>query len=153
MTDYQEKKDFVDNVEPDVKIDFEALEKELDNSDWSRGWEQGRVDTIKAMQDNLLPRNDLVLRSAEIIVKIMMKKFGDVFGRVFAGFNGHYDEPAVLLCIKDGANCRRGDVIMYGVELSSEFEASGLVPLRVLATRLGTTDFETVANDFQFERK
>ncbi len=137
----------------DVKIDIEALEKELDNSDWSRGWEQGRIDAIKAMRDNYLPRNDLVLRSAEIIVKMMSKKFGDVFGRIFAGFNGNYDEPAVLFCIKDGSACRRGDVITYGVDLLPCFEASGLIPLRVLATKQKTTDFETVANDFQFERK
>ncbi len=137
----------------EVKIDIEALEKELDNSDWSRGWEQGRIDAIKAMQDNLLPRNDLVLRSAEIIVKMMKKKFGDVFGRVFAGFNGNYDEPAVLLCLKDGASCKRGDVITYGVDILPGFESSGLIPLRVLATRQKSTDFETVASDFQFERK
>ena len=87
-----QEKNILSDTDSEVKIDFDALERELDNSDWSRGWEQGRIDALKAMQNNFLPRNDLVLRSAEIITKIMIAHFGNVFSRVFAGFNGHYDD-------------------------------------------------------------
>ena len=106
----------VENPVSDVSLDIESLEKELNNSDWSRGWEQGRIDMMKQMKENFLPRNDQVLRSAEIVVNIMKKKFGDVFGRIFAGFNGHFDEPAVLLCLKEGADCKRIDVVSFGVD-------------------------------------
>lgn len=147
-----QEKNTLPEVDSDVKIDFDALEKELDNSDWSRGWEQGRIDAIKAMQENFLPRNDLVLRSAEIITKIMIAHFGDVFSRVFAGFNGHYDEPAILLCMNDDAQCSRGDVIWFGVKLQPLFSEQNLVPLRVLVTKSSSTDFDTVAKDFSFER-
>lgn len=143
----------VENPVSDVSLDIESLEKELNNSDWSRGWEQGRIDMMKQMKENFLPRNDQVLRSAEIVVNIMKKKFGDVFGRIFAGFNGHFDEPAVLLCLKEGADCKRIDVVSFGVDVSLEMSEHGLVPLHVMATRSESTDFDSVVKDFQFERK
>lgn len=143
----------VENPVSDVSLDIESLEKELNNSDWSRGWEQGRIDMMKQMKENFLPRNDRVLRSAEIVVNIKKKKFGDVFGRIFAGFNGHFDEPAVLLCLKEGADCKRIDVVSFGVDVSPEMSEHGLVLLHVMATRSESTDFDSVVRDFQFERK
>lgn len=145
--------DVMENVESGVKLDISALENELNTSDWARGWEQGRIDALKAIREDLLPSNDRVLRSAELVSRIMTQRFGNVFARIFAGFNSHYDEPAVLLCMNENAKCTRGDVIMFGVELQPLFSQSGLVPLRVLVTKMSSTDFGTVANDFQFERK
>lgn len=143
---------YVDD-ESSTKIDIEKLERELNESDWSRGWEQGRFDLLKAVRENVLPRNDNILRSAEIVVKLMQKRFGDAFGRIFAGFNGYYDEPSLLLCLKNGANCARGDVVEYGVELIPFFMECELEPLRILVTKQNSTDFDTVVKDFQFERK
>lgn len=142
-----------EKVRSEVNLDVKSFDEELFASDWARGWQQGRNDTMQNMQDNFLPRNDQVLRSAEIVVKLMVKKFGDVFGRIFAGFNSHYDEPAILLCLKDGVGCKRMDVVSYGVDVQPEFQDSGLIPLRVLVTRQNSTDFDTVAKEFQFERK
>lgn len=143
---------YVDD-ESSTKIDIEKLERELNESDWSRGWEQGRFDMLKAVRENVLPRNDNILRSAEIVVKLMQKRFGDAFGRIFAGFNGYYDEPSLLLCLKNGTNCARGDVVEYGVELIPFFMECELEPLRILVTKQNSTDFDTVVKDFQFERK
>ena len=135
-----------------VPLDIEALEKEINSTDWVLGWEKGRDDTLRAIRDYMLPANERVLKSAEIIYKLMVKNFGNVFSKVFAGFNSAYDEPAILLCVKTGSDVVRARVCLFGAIVANAFNESDLLPLNVLVTREESTDFETVRHDFKFER-
>lgn len=136
----------------EVPLDIEALEKEINSTDWVLGWEKGREDTLRAIRDYMLPANERVLKSAEIVYKLMVKNFGDVFSKVFAGFNTTYDEPAILLCLKKGCDVVRAKVCLFGAIAANAFSEGGLLPLNVLVTREESTDFETVRHDFKFER-
>lgn len=136
----------------EVKIDIEALEKELNESEFSKGWEKGREDTIMMMKKSFFPTSDQVLKSAEITFREMEKQFGKVFNHVFAGFNLKYDEPAILFCLKPGAENLRAKACYFGVLLSNAIYEAGLLPLNVLVTKTGTTDIQLVSHDFKFQR-
>lgn len=150
MIDNEEKT--YDDVSSEVKIDIEALEKELDNSEYSRGWQKGREDAIRLIQESLLPPSDKVLKSAEITYREMEKKFGKVFDQVYAGFNYNYDEPAILFCLKPEAAKLRAKACYFGVLLSNAIYNAGLIPLNVLVSKTESTDFELVKHDFKFKR-
>ncbi len=139
-------------VETDVSIDFDALEKELDSSDWSRGWEKGREDTLRAMRESMFPSDDRILKSAEMMYKIMVQNFGNVFAKIFAGFNNSYDEPSILLCLKADAKISRADVCWYGSVATGIFNESGMLPINVVVTREESIDIDAVRKDFKFER-
>ncbi|WP_295098252.1 hypothetical protein [uncultured Fibrobacter sp.] len=149
MVETQEK---IDDVSSDVKIDIDALEKELNDSEFSRGWEKGREDTIRNMQESLFPPSEQVLKVAEITFREMEKQFGKVFDHVYAGFNSSYDAPSVLFCLKPEASKLRAKICYFGVMLSNAIYNAGLVPLNVLVTKAESTDFDLVRHDFKFQR-
>lgn len=136
----------------EVKIDIEALEKELNESEFAKGWEKGREDAIMMMKRSFFPTSDQVLKSAEITFREMEKQFGRVFDHVFAGFNLQYDEPAILFCLKPEAESLRAKACYFGVLLSNAIYEAGLLPLNVLVTKTGTTDLQLVGHDFKFQR-
>lgn len=135
-----------------VDKEISKLEKEINNSEWTHGWEKGREDLIRDLEKSLFPDVDSILKSAEIIIRLLEKRFGKVFENVFAGYNSYYDEPAILVCLKDDVDCKRSDVCMFGVILEQAFSDLKLLPLNLMVTRSRSTDYNMVKEEFSFER-
>ncbi len=137
-----------------IEKEIQDLEREMSSSEWSRGWEKGREDLLKDLQASLFPTNQRILKSAEILFKIFSRLFPNQIAKVYAGYNGKYDEPSMLVAVSDEASSdTRCRILEMGIFLERIFEQVGLLPLSVLACRLSGMDKTSVEADFIFERK
>lgn len=136
-----------------IEKEIEFLEKEMNNSEWARGWEIGREDALKALKNSLFPSDERILKSAEIAFKILSKQLGSSIEKVFAGYNHQYDEPEILVVLSDDADelCRC-KVIDLGLMLELIFQQIGLLTISILSSRLSKIDMDTVNEDFPYER-